>query len=234
MKCRIKIKLLNYLFILFLIIFSCKKDYQENDPEKPVIQYGSISDVEGNTYKTVKIGTQIWMAENLKTTKYNDGTKITYTENSHDWQKSSIGRYCWYKNDINYGKQYGGLYNWYAVNTGKLCPKGWHIPSENEWELLINYLGGEYIAGGKMKSLTEDWESFDHTGNNSSGFSGLPGGSRNDEGTFVNLGGYASFYSSTESSSTYAYSWYLFVGHTFINESISDKHSGKGCRCIQD
>jgi len=133
---------------------------------------GTVTDFEGNSYKTVKIGTQWWMAENLKSTKYNDGSPITYVTTF-----GSTPGFCWYNNDeSSYKNVYGGLYNWYSINTGKLCPVGWHAPNNSEWTTLQQYLGGESIAGNKLKEAgTIHWLS-DSNANNISGFTALPGG----------------------------------------------------------
>jgi len=128
---------------------SCKK---KDDNNNPTTTAGKVTDIDGNVYDTVKIGTQIWIIENLKTTKYNDGTSIPMVTDSAAWINLTTPGYCWHKNtSASYKNTYGALYNWYAVNTGKLAPKGWHVPSDAEWTTLITYLGGDSIAGGKMK-----------------------------------------------------------------------------------
>lgn len=114
-----------------------------------------VTDIEGNVYKTIKIGNQVWMAENLKTTTYNDGTPIgyiTYIGSSQNPQTLPPG-YCWPQNDSLNKNSYGALYNWFVVNTGKIAPTGWHVPSENDFKILINYLGGESMAGQKLDEL---------------------------------------------------------------------------------
>jgi len=142
-----------------------------------------VTDIDGNIYHTVTIGSQIWLSENLKTTKYNDGTSIPLVTDNNVWKDNAIKAYCWNKNDVNNKDVYGALYNWNVVNTGKLCPTGWHIPSKNEWLILQNFLGGDIIAGGKMKSTgTEYWYSPNTGATNESGFNGLPGGYRYKDG----------------------------------------------------
>jgi uncharacterized protein (TIGR02145 family) len=144
---------------------------------------GSISDIEGNVYPVVKIGTQIWMASNLKTTKLNDGTEIPLVEDA-SWITLTSPAYCWFNNDESNANTSGALYNWHTVRTGKLCPTGWHVPSKDEWDALANYLGGEDIAGGKLKEVgTAHWESPNEGATNETGFSALPVGTR-DAGTF--------------------------------------------------
>lgn len=147
----------------------------------------NVTDIDGNIYHTVQIGTQIWMVENLKTTKFNDGTTIPLVTDNIAWSKLTTPAYCWNKNIENNKDTYGALYNWYAVNTGKLCPKGWHVPTDNDWTILANYLGGETYdnknieskTGGKLKeSGTIHWSSPNEGATNETGFTGLPGGSR--------------------------------------------------------
>jgi len=151
-----------------------------------------VTDADGNTYHTIQIGTQLWMVENLKTTKYNDGTTIPTVKISigNEFSKLLTPAYCWYKSDsVTFKNTFGALYNGYAVSTGKLAPIGWHVPSTDDWIKLSDYLGGDSIAGGKLKSTDtnvldpHEWFISDgiwfkpNTGAiNSSGFSGLPGG----------------------------------------------------------
>jgi uncharacterized protein (TIGR02145 family) len=144
----------------------------------------SIVDLDGNVYKTVKIGEQIWLAENLKTTRYNSGIEIPMVKESHLWSSLKTGGYCWYDHDSAfYEKDYGKLYNWYAVNTGDLCPSGWHVPSQTEWLELINNLGGNTLSGGKLKeSGFGHWPSPNIGATNESGFTALPGGNRHPGG----------------------------------------------------
>jgi len=161
---------------------------------------GTVSDGDGNTYSTVTIGTQVWMAENLKTTRYNDGTAILPVPLNYVDFNSATPGYCWYNNDdVTNKSTYGALYNWLAVNTGKLCPTGWHVPTNAEWATLINYLGGEVVAGGKMKETgTTHWKSPNLGATNSSGFSALPGGRRFYDGNFSYLGEDGLWWSSTD------------------------------------
>jgi uncharacterized protein (TIGR02145 family) len=118
---------------------------------------GNLRDADGNAYPTVVIGTREWMAGNLRTTKLNDGTPIPLIKDGKQWSNASGPAYSWYNNDEpKYGNTYGALYNWYAVNTGKLCPSGWHVPTDAEWEVLTEHLGGKTVAGGKLKSTGAD------------------------------------------------------------------------------
>jgi len=168
-------------------------------PEVP--NENSVTDIDGNVYKTVVIGTQTWMAENLRTTKYNDGTEIPNIKDGITWSELTTGAYCWYENDeASYKEPYGGLYNWYVVETGKLCPSGWHVPSNSDWETLINYLGGNAdVIGGMLKEVSlKHWNSPNTGATNDSGFTALSIGYRDwYSGTFNNKGYYNSWWSTT-------------------------------------
>ena len=149
----------------------------------------TITDIDGNVYHTVTIGTQVWMVENLKTTRLNDGTSIPMVTDNTTWNYLHSPGYCWYNNDpATYKNTYGALYNWLAVNTGKLAPVGWHVPSVEEWNTLVLWLGGTNIAGGKMKEKGNSHWNLPNTGaTNESGFTGLPGGGRDYSGNFYIL-----------------------------------------------
>src|SRR5674476_633708 len=137
------------LLAIFAILLMFASSFTEGDSSN------TVTDIEGNVYHTVKIGTQTWMVENLKTTKYKDGTAIPLVTDNKVWINLPTPAYCWYDNDATtYKNTYGALYNWYAVNTGKLAPTGWHIPTDAEWTTLQNYVGGELVAGDKMKATT--------------------------------------------------------------------------------
>src|ERR1035437_524072 len=190
--------------------------------------FAACTDADGNSYKVVTIGNQTWMAENLKTTQYNDGTAIPLVTDNTAWYNNwSTPAYCWYNNDAaTYKNKYGALYNWYTVNTGKLAPKGWHVPTDAEWTTLENYLltngynydgstSGDYYA--KSLAATTDWATDSGTGtigndvtkNNRTGFSALPGGYRGFNGTFSLVGSYGSWWSSTEDGTNDA--WYRYM-----------------------
>ena len=193
-----------------------------------------IVDIEGNIYSIVRIGDQLWMGENLKTTKYNDGISIPLEENDVAWNDLSTTAFCWYdNNNIMYGDTYGALYNWYSINTNKLSPVGWHIPTDEEWNTLINFLGGEDVAGGKLKeSGNTHWNIPNEGADNSSGFTALPGGSRSD--LFHSLGDGGRWWSSTQFDDTNA--WALSMSYTYANASRYNftKNHGYSVRCIRD
>ena len=165
----------------------------------PALTYGEITDIEGNNYKTIAIGAQAWMAENLKTTKYNDGTDIPNITDLSEWIVLETPGYCWYVNDVKYKDPYGALYNWYAVNTGKLCPSGWRVPGDDDWRTLISYLGGDSAAAGHLREAgTAHWVHENSAVTNNSGFTLLPGGrhSWSDQQYFREMGYAAEFWSS--------------------------------------
>jgi uncharacterized protein (TIGR02145 family) len=198
----------------------------------PDLIYGSVDDNDGNTYSTIQIGTQTWMAENLKTTKYNDNTSIPWVTNNSIWTALSTPAYCWCNND---SVEYGALYDWYTVNTGLLCPTGWHVPSDAEWTTLTTFLGGESISGNKLKETGTIHWSIPNTGaTNESGFTGLPGGYRSYAGTFTNIRSYGYWWSSSESSSTEAYYRDIYYGYRNVDRSSSNKKTGFSVRCVKD
>ncbi len=210
------------------------KNYYDGGQNNIILQYGSMTDIEGNTYKTIKIGSQTWMAENLKTTKYNDGTSIPNVTDNSVWAGLTSGAYCWYNNDINNRNTYGALYNWHVVNTGKLCPTGWHVPADGEWNTLTNFLGGASISGGKLKYVT-GWSSPNTGATNSSGFSALPGGARDsNNGSFLNVGSYGYWWSSSEYDSSNAWNRYLHYDYASLYRYGNYKRGGFSVRCVRD
>lgn len=142
--------------------------------------YETVTDIEGNSYKTIRIGNQNWMAENLKVTKYNDGSSIQNVTNYQEWSALETGAFCWYENNVNkFKKYYGALYNNHAVITNRLCPDGWHVPSDDDFSELALNLGGTEIAGGKLKATGNSlWIHQNLGATNESGFNALPAGMR--------------------------------------------------------
>lgn len=153
---------------------------------------GTVTDIEGNMYNTISIGTQVWMAENLKTTKYNDGTEIPLIVDATAWGQTNAAAYCWYDNDkAAYKDIYGALYKWYTGMTGKLCPVGWHVASDDDWIILESFLGGADVAGIKLKEAGfAHWKqaSYGHQATNESRFTALPSGLRTKGGSFHGIG----------------------------------------------
>jgi uncharacterized protein (TIGR02145 family) len=195
----------------------------------------TVNDKDGNVYNTVTIGTQVWMKENLKTMKYNDGTSIPNVTVDATWAALTTPAYCWYNNNAAYKPTYGALYNWYTVNTGKLCPAGWHVPTEAEWTTLTDYLGGASVAGGKLKeSGTAHWSSPNTGATNESGFTALPGGWRNSNGTFYEITNFGIWLSSTEFSAANVTCQYMGYYYIFVDKNYPLKSDGHSVRCVRD
>jgi len=213
--------------LVLILTHSCQKD--ENAPE-------AITDKDGNVYTSVTIGTQVWMVENLKTTKFNDGTAIPLVTDNTAWKNLVTPGYCWYNNDAaTYKEAYGALYNWYAVNTGKLCPSGWHVPTVAEWETLTDYLGTYVVAGGKLKETgNTHWNAPNAGASNESGFTALPGGDRSSNGAYDGIGGYGTWWSSTEDSNTEAKFEQILSGFGGVYRDDYAKQNGFSVRCLQD
>jgi len=192
-------------------------------------------DCDGNVYETVQIGEQLWMAENLKTTHYNDGSEITHITNNEDWGSFDEGQYGVYNNYSTNADIYGNLYNFAVVDDSRgVCPEGFHVPSDAEYTILTDYLGGESVAGGKMKEAGLDhWDSPNTGATNESGFTGIPAGYRyGSNGYYDFMGNLGCFWSSSESSSSIA--WYRFLYYT--DSSVSRPNYGKqvgfSVRCL--
>jgi uncharacterized protein (TIGR02145 family) len=207
------------------ILFSTKQDIP-----------ATVTDIDGNVYNTVTIGTQTWLKENLKTTKYNDGTGIAFPgSNNALWQNNTSGAYAWYNNDVANKNIYGALYNWAAVNGGKLCPAGWHVATDAEWQILTDFLGGGGLAGGKLKETgTTHWNAPNTSATNQSLFTALPGGSRGLDGSFDTKGFNGYFWSSTGFSATDAWSVYMYYGNGFVYRYSFNKSFGYSVRCVLD
>jgi len=198
-----------------------------NPDLNPDLDWGSVSDIDGNVYKTVQIGAQTWMAENLKTTKYNNGDKITLGYGAPagftNWFNLSWynGAYCWYNNDSKTYNSFGAIYNWYATATGKLCPAGWHVPTDQEWTTLTDYLGGEEAAFSKMRN----------TGTNESGFTAVQAGELCGWGFIKNEGLWWSATSAQEEE------FNAYLRSLWINEVVrayEPQSYGYTVRCLKD
>jgi len=197
----------------------------------PLLPAQTVSDVDGNSYKTVTIGTQTWMAENLKVSRFLDGTAIPLVTDSVAWTNLSAPAYCNYANNVNAN---GHLYNYYTVIDSRgLCPKGWSVPSVDDWTQLINFLGGNMLAGGQMKETgTSQWTAPNLGANNSSGFSALPGGSRQVNGQFAYTGQSAYFWSTNLYDPSFAYNVILDSYWKNDLDSYYYMYSGNSIRCI--
>jgi uncharacterized protein (TIGR02145 family) len=205
-------------------------------PTGPKPVYGQlVTDIDGNVYQTVVIGGQTWIAEDLKTTRFNDGTPIPLVTDP-TWDSLSTPGYCWYNNDsVTYKRTYGALYNWYAVNTGKLAPSGWHVPTDAEWTMLSTYLGGESVAGGPLKDTGTTYWVFPNAGaTNNRGFSALPGGFRGNNGSFFGIGSYGYWWSSTADGTTSSWLRFIYCSNTAVNRNNYSNEYGCSVRCVKD
>ncbi len=210
----------------------------------------TVEDIDGNSYMVVIIGEQIWMQSNLRVTRYNDGTPIPLMADRLDWTVASASGepcYCWYDNDSAlYAGSFGALYNWYAVNTGKLCPVGWHVPDKDDWTTLMDYIGGSDVAGGKLKAIAESerpdevmitaWTAPNTGASNETGFKALPGGYRGVTGVYAEKGNTGEWWSGTTTSvqSILASGWIITYNESRLVERSSNKRLGLSVRCLKD
>ncbi|HZK93940.1 MAG TPA: FISUMP domain-containing protein [Prolixibacteraceae bacterium] len=207
---------------------------------------GTVTDIDGNVYNTITIGTQVWMAENLKTTKYRNGDPIPNVTDDDAWSFLNTGAYCWYNNMLQnydtttYKATYGGLYNWYAaIDSRNIAPVGWHVPTDAEWTTLTTFLDGVMAAGSKLKETgTSHWQSPNTGATNASGFTALPGGYRDLHeyrvGTFFDVGKTGHWWSSTEGSGTSGWFISLYYDIAYYGRGGRDKRDGGSVRCVKD
>lgn len=197
---------------------------------------GTITDIDGNIYHYVTIGSQTWMVENLKTSRYRNGDTINIVPENSKWANLTTGALAHSNNDIGNINVHGKLYNWYAVaDTRNICPVGWHIPSDIEWGDLLTSLGGGSIAGGKLKQTgTTNWNDPNTGATNSSGFTGLASGTRDYDGTFKEFKRSAYYWASSETSATNATGWYLFYNYNSVLNGSYSKKDAFIVRCLKD
>lgn len=226
----LKFNFLKYLIVIFgiYIISGCEKDSD--------INANKLLDVDGNIYNTITIGSQVWMAENLKTTKYNDGTAIPLLTDITAWQTPNNAGYCWYNNDSSTNAHiYGALYNWHTVKSEKLCPSGWHVPTDEEWTILTDYLGGSNIAGGKLKETdTMHWNSPNSGATNETNFGALPGGYRFGSGTFFAIGEKGYWWTSSKKTLEVVLSRNMSYDYSDIHKNAGYMNNGLSVRCVRD
>lgn len=203
----------------------------------------AVTDADGNFYSTVTIGDYEWFASNLRTTTYNNGTPIPNMTSDSVWSNQKTGAFVWYDNDeMTYKEAYGALYNWYAVETGKLCPIGWRVASDTDWSALIDYTGDLFTAADKLKSTRTApdthprWEGPNASASDDYGFSALPGGWRNHlNGTFNSVGYAGIWWTSTDYVDGYgAWAWYMIYDETSVLRSVHIKEGGCSIRCVRD
>lgn len=233
--------------LILLYSAGCKKD----DNYDPTTR-GKVTDIDGNVYNTDTIGTQIWMKENLKTTKYRNGDLIPNVTVKADWSTLTSGAYCWFNNDSTVNKAtYGALYNWYAVSDSRnIAPKGWHVPTDAEWKVLEVFLGMTSAEadirgwrgtnqGCKLKEMGSlHWQYNNTTSTNSSGFTALPGNRRDQGGVFpsdrLDVGWSGYWWSATENDSSSAWDRQLHSNYDTEGRSPTDKRFGFSIRCVKD
>jgi len=214
--------------LLFIVFSSCSDDLNSSNSTND-----TVTDIDGNKYETIKIGTQLWMVENLKVTHYRNGNVIPDIQDSTIWAGYSMAAFCIYDNDINNQNLYGNLYNWYAVTDSQnIAPEGWHVPSDNEWQILSDFLGGDSIAGFYIKS-NSGWA------NNGEGaangvFSAFPAGYRTGNGTFQNIGRNTRFWSSTQNDEIRAWHRRLASNNSILERRFGGMQGGYSVRCIKD
>lgn len=227
--------------------FTTLRNFDTGIRFNPGLAYGSVSDIDGNVYNTITIGSQTWMAENLRTERLNDALGIMNDINNHTWTSRTDPAYSRYDNSVLIKFSTGNLYNWYAVNTGKLCPLGWHVPSETEWNTLILNLGGDATAGIKLKqSGTTLWPASNEGATNESGFTAIPAGMRigsigGTGGLFADMGVRGYWWTSTQSSPSTA-KYRSIDGKGLISGipvnpgkyELNNKNFGFSVRCIKD
>ena len=213
----------------FVIILnnSCKKDGDNGS--------NTVTDIDGNVYHTITVGTQVWMVENLKVTKYSNGDGIPNITDNTQWGNLITGAYC-NNNNLTNANAYGRLYNEYAVNDSRnLAPTGWHVATAAEFDELITYLGGTNVGGGKMKEAgNSHWVNPNTGATNESSFTALPGGFRSNDGTFIDVGDIGIWWSSTEYIADNVWYYEMNYNDTYVHKVSSFKGGGFSVRCIRD
>jgi uncharacterized protein (TIGR02145 family) len=197
----------------------------------------TVEDIDGNSYGFSTIGTQTWMSEDLRTSKLNDGTALFLVTENIEWDSLKTPGYCWYSDlDSTQKVLYGPLYNWHAVNSGKLCPAGWHVPSNSEWDTLIVYLGGNTMAGGSLKEIgSRHWKRTNIGAKNDVAFRALPAGIRGDGGTFSKLGESACWWTSTaHKTQGRAFIKILLYYSIYIYTDNKNLSNGFSVRCMKN
>lgn len=195
-----------------------------------------VTDIDGKVYSTIKVGNDIWMAENLAVSHYNDGTPIPTVTNYDQWIITLSPAMRWYDNNEAKYRQYGALYNWYVVETGKLCPVGWHVSTEKEWDLLAWTLGGNSVAGNKLRAKGNGlWKPSENIGIDLIGFNALPAGFVHDfKGKTSSLGKYASFWTSDEYSRAFGWGRSIHINYPELRRLNDGKKGGFSVRCVKD
>ena len=226
--------------VLLMIISSCYKAGINSDISpiiNPINVPDTVTDIDSNVYHTIIIGTQVWMVENLKTTKFRNGDPIPNAIDSAQWNNITTGAYCIFNNAPNNNVGYGYFYNWHAVHdTRNIAPSGWHVATDDEWTYLINYLGGRDIAGGKLKEEGNAHWFIPNTGaTNSSGFTALPAGRRTNDGSYIERGSFSYWWTSTEySDNAGAWCRRTDYSNSTVQVMAELKSYGLSVRCVKD
>jgi uncharacterized protein (TIGR02145 family) len=232
------VKSRNYRFVIIAVLFTavnCESIHTVIIPPP-----ATITDIDGNIYKTITIGTQVWLKENLKTTRYNNGKAIPLITEDKAWGESRMSEqsaYCWYNNDTGiYKSTYGALYNCFTVDQGNLCPTGWHVPSDEEWTTLINFIGGYSTGGGILKETGYiHWDVPNIGATNYWGFTAVPGGYRFADGKFFGISSVAHWWSASDTEYDDIGSFfYVSFNGAYISLSQQLKVYGFSVRCIMD
>jgi uncharacterized protein (TIGR02145 family) len=247
MKNRIKGVEKYYWFALILMIGisvhlitgckSCKKEVRETvESVAPAVLTGEVRDIDSNVYRTVTIGKQVWLRENLKVTRFRNGDPISEVTDGFKWSKRKEAAFCNYDNDPIFAVTFGRLYNWHAVNDSRgICPEGYHVPHDGEWFELTVSLDGEGVAGGKLKEEgTNHWSEPNTGATNESGFTALPGGYRGNKGAFQILDDYCFFWTSTSYDDAMAWSRFLQNDDDAVFRIENYKTFGFSVRCVKD
>jgi uncharacterized protein (TIGR02145 family) len=223
--------------VLMLMFEPAGSNSGHSGPSPKTSQYGVVEDVDGHTYRAVRIGTQYWMTANLRTTRYSDGSPIHRSMDAEAWSEGAVGAYCLPESDPRAPEgAYGFLYNFAAVDHRPgLCPGGWHVPTAAEWHALIDHLGGVEIAGGRMKDVSSGlWRTPVAGTSNASGFSALPAGGRGRFGSASDAGYFATWWAATSHDSAFAWHWGLYPDSNAIRFNPGHKSSGFSVRCVRD
>jgi len=198
----------------------------------------TVADIDGNVYHTVKIGNQTWLVENLAATRFNDGTAIPRVTDGKHWHELTTPGFCWYGNsEAKNGTTYGALYNWHAVNSGKLCPPGWHVPTDKEWTELADFINSWAVAAGRLKEPGNAHWIGPNAGMEEDklvGFKAIPGGYRLGNGTFLGIGAYGFWWCADAANNQTAWRRLMFYNKGEVARSNNSKQNGASVRCVKD
>lgn len=224
-------------FLVWIVFFasSCEKE-EVQEIQETLKVYQTMTDQDGNVYRTIQIGTQVWMAENLRTAKYRNGSSIPNIYNDLLWDNTTKGAFCHYENNDTIAAAYGHLYNWFAVTDSRgLAPQGWHIPTESEWDTLAKFMGGDLVAGGNLKERgIVHWNIPNTDATNKAGFNALPCGARGEVGQFCFLGTMGFWWSSDFNNSSAAFLRGVSNNTAQFLQYSYSKEYGFSVRCVKD